>query len=83
MESFLTTGLSIISSLLVVGISWGKFSTRLDVLEKSLINAVTKQELLAASIVSLQIEIAKLTGEIKTLETYMRSHNLVIKTQKP
>jgi len=67
MESFLTTGLSIISSLLVVGISWGKFSTRLDVLEKSLINAVTKQELLAASIVSLQIEIAKLTGEIKNL----------------
>ena len=67
METLITTTLSIVSSLIVVAITWGKFSTRLDVLENSLTYSVTKQDKLSESIVSLQIEIAKLTGEIKNL----------------
>lgn len=74
METLITTTLSIVSSLIVVAITWGKFSTRLDVLENSLTYSVTKQDKLSESIVSLQIEIAKLTGEIKNLRnTYERS----------
>lgn len=74
MENIITTVLSMIGSLIVVGISWGRFSTRLDVLENSLTYSVTKQDKLSESIVSLQIEIAKLTGEIKNLRnTYEKS----------
>ncbi len=55
----------VISSLIVVAVSWGKFSNRLDNLELRVSEAVNEQKQLTNSLFDLKIEITKLTSEIK------------------
>lgn len=74
MSDFYGVLTGIISSLVVVGISWGKFSTRIDNLEMRVSEAVNEQKQLTNSLFDLKIEITKLTGEIKELRNYYAKH---------
>lgn len=67
MEKYIGVIISIVSSLLVVAVSWGRFSARIDLMERAMTTAVEKQNNLAESLTTLKIEIAKLTVEIKNL----------------
>lgn len=75
MDSLLSAIAGLFTSLITVAIAWGKFSNRIDVLEKRMDEAVTKQDDLNKAMFSLTIEITKLTGEIKELRNaYHNNH---------
>lgn len=74
MSDFYGVLTAIVSSLIVVAISWGKFSTRIDNLELRVSEAVNEQKQLTNSLFDLKIEITKLTGEIKELRNYYAKH---------
>lgn len=59
------TGLG--TSLISIAIAWGRFSNRIEVLEKRMDESVAKQDELNKALFQLTIEITKLTGELKEL----------------
>ncbi len=59
------TGLG--TSLVSIAVAWGKFSTRIEVLERRMDETISKQEESTKAMFALTIEITKLTGEIKEL----------------